>query len=181
MEVVKKLFMLLDPLTVDRLVNWPIDSALEGFSVDERMPLTHSSFNRIISQFLLALYDSAGNQQQDMLTEAIWILENTYRGEKAWGYDGALLDASNPEVGMDSVLNQFAQGIKIQKHDEYVSSVFARHIDPLDWDQRVEIAQWIIGTGGKLTPAQYAYDLPETIQSFIKAESELRSMTTETK
>ena len=187
MEELDTIFMMLDPGTIDRLVNRPIDAALEEFTYDEPKPMTHAGFNRIISQFVLTLPDSTGNQE-DALTEAIWILENTYRGEKTLGYDGAFFDACDPSVGMDAVLYQLVQGIKIVKQKAYVSSIIARYIDPLDWDQRVEIAEKIMVMSGNhisestrnSAPARRAHYLSEYFQTYIQAESEIRSMVTET-
>lgn len=141
----------------------PMDNALVNFRYDPSEAMTHPLFNRIITLFVMHVYETAFHVPGKMTSgkafeEAVWILERGYKSDHAEGYDGAFLDAVDPERGIDSVLATMNEVMKTREQDKYISWVFATHIDPTDWNAHVQITEKIISRfNAELSPTTLAF------------------------
>ena len=129
MDTVDTVFELLHYSTITHRINEPIDRSHATFQYPETGEMNHNRFNRIITAYINHLYhtalDKTGKLNEDQASEeAVWILKKNYMTDSISGYEGALLDAVNPIRGIDFVLEQMNELIKIQEREKYIAWVF---------------------------------------------------------
>ena len=123
-------------------VDQPMDQAAQAFRLELKEPLSHSSFNQAVGEFVRYVYKSGLRLPRDLseseaVMEAIYLLTRYYRGGPTDGYDFALLDAMAGYLeGLELVLSRICESIKEIERAKYVNWVFAEHFDRLDWDAR---------------------------------------------
>jgi hypothetical protein len=106
------------------------------------------------------------------LVEAVSLLERTYRSPRDAGYEAALLDAvGSDSQGLDGVLAQLAEAVKLQERQGYIRWVCAKHLTPCGWNIRCKIAEQLLARCGPFLPelvqqsdaAQWADDIPDLL------------------
>ena len=177
----------LDERRFARDVDEPVDRALATFRFDWRTPPSIDQFHRVIGALVTHVY-ARGLTTAHVLSptqataEAIELLEVAYQGTHEVGYDGALLDAITERgSGIDTVLAQLAEIIKLRQRHRCRQWAIARHLDPLDWPLHCAIVAVILEqrrAAGDLALAVYRAeqlvdDIPELLDSELRAEAML--------
>ena len=141
----KTLVKIADLLSEEQIlaeVDQPLDQAAQAFRLELKEPLSYTSFNQAVGEFVRYVYKSGLRLPRDLseseaVMEAIYLLTRFYRGGYTEGYEGALLDAMNGQLeGLELVLSRICESIKKIERAKYVNWVFAEHFDRLDWDAR---------------------------------------------
>jgi hypothetical protein len=144
-KILDTIMNLLNEERMTREIDEPIDLTVKAFQIKTDLPLSHSDFNRVITDFVRRIYQKGLRlprhlSDQEALAEAVSLLENYYQGIDSRGYDDALLDATgNDQEGILYVLSQMADSIKAAEREKYVQWVFFSTIDQSDWEIRRRI------------------------------------------
>ena len=186
-DIVRALREELDERRFARDVDEPVDRALATFRFDWRTPPSIDQFHRVIGTLVTHIY-ARGLTATHVLSatqataEAIELLEAAYQGTHERGYDGALLDATTePGIGVDAVLAQLAEIIKLRQRRRYRQWTITRYLDPLDWPLHCAVVAAILEQGraaGDLSLAAYQAeqlvgDIPELLDRELRAEATL--------
>ena len=148
-EKVKTITSKLDQTLIRSRFDEPIDKAIRQFTHEADCPITHEQFHKVITEFVVHIYDKGLNARWKVSAEplghAISLLENHYQGTYGRGYIAAAMDANDAqEGGIDTVLNRLAGIIKDVERKKYVKGVFSINIDPTDWYLKCEIADVLL-------------------------------------
>ena len=144
-NILDTIINLLNEERLVREIDEPIDLTVKAFQIKTELPLSHSDFNRVITEFVRRIYQKGLRlprhlSDQEALAEAVSLLENHYQGINSRGYDDALLDAGgNGQEGLLYILSQLAETIKAIEREKYVQWVFFSAIDQSDWETRRRI------------------------------------------
>jgi hypothetical protein len=144
-KILDTIINLLNEERMAREIDEPIDLTVKAFQIKTELPLSHSDFNCVITDFMCRIYQKGLRlprhlSDQEALAEAVSLLEKYYQGFNSRGYDGALLDAGgNHQEGLGYVLSQLAESIKAVEREKYVKWVFFSTIDQSDWEIRRHI------------------------------------------
>jgi len=162
-RIVENICSRLDEGLIARLADEPIDRAVESFRFVWEQPFDPAQFHRLIGGLVMHV-KCCGGLARTMATtemledEAVVLLAQHYQGAFELGYDGALLDIvfqpALPQEGIDSVLEGLAEIMKARRRKEYVDSVFARYLDPLDAGLCRAIAKHVVEHFGPILPQE---------------------------
>ena len=137
---------LLSETRISILVDEPINRASQTFNIKIKTPISHSGFNRIITEFVCHLYEKGLRlprlltDHQEALAEAVYLLKRGYPGDNNDGYDQALFDSTNYGMeGIETVLSSLAELIKNAEREKYMKSIFVENFDRLDFFMQLEI------------------------------------------
>ena len=188
-QKVKAITSALDQALIKRRFDEPIDNAVRQFIHKANCPISHEEFHRVITEFVLHIYDKSFNARWmvsvEPLGRVIELLENHYQGAYGRGYIAAALDANDTrEGGIDTVLNQLAEIIKGIEQQKYVNAVFAVNIDPSNWDLKCEIVgilledyrQFLPQHLLECKPCELANEIPSIIYRYICSDSALEEL-----
>ncbi|MGA2500594.1 MAG: hypothetical protein ABSH20_22875 [Tepidisphaeraceae bacterium] len=182
-RLIAQIVAMLDETYMSRLIDGPLDAAGEQFRCPADTARSHRHFNRLLAAFVMHLYRhglacprrlSAAQARE----QALALLEQGYEGRPGKRYEAALLDAA--QGGMPMVLLQLTQIIKNRQRQEYVRWVFARLLDPIDWDLRCAVARILMSAWvglvpppalvGGLTPEEMADQIPELLEVALESD-----------
>jgi hypothetical protein len=166
-----------------------IDEAARQFTHKAGCPISHKEFHKIITDFVMHIYDKGLNANWKLsaepLGQVIELLEKHYSSTYGTGYTAAVLDAAETqEGGIDAVLNQLAQIIKDTERSKHINAVFTVNIDPADWHLKCEIVNVILDDYRqflpqhllKCKPWELANEIPAIIYRYICSESALQEL-----
>jgi hypothetical protein len=158
-EIIEEISRLLDPEYIHLKIIEPIEKAAASFNIDTRASMTHKNFLKVIGDFVRHTY-RYGLGFPKILTdsqacsEALSIVEETYRSGKSAGYDAAFLDARNSEIlGIEQVIWQIADHIMARERAKHIKWVFATKLYVLDWQTQVLITQSILDHWNRFFPS----------------------------
>jgi len=143
-------------------IDEPIDQVVIDLCRQAEPGFSRQSFHQVLSRFVARLFAYGlscprrltASQARD---EAIALLEQDYRGTRSSGYEAALLDAAQAGPGWVSlILVRLAEAIKIRRRRMHVGWVFARLLDPSDWELRREVAAHLLARCGSPPPGPLA-------------------------
>ena len=157
-EKVEAITAKLDQALIKSRFDEPIDKAIRQFTHEAGCPITHEQFHKIITEFVVHIYDKGLNARWKVSAEplghAIDLLENHYQGTYGRGYIASAMDSNDAqEGGIDTVLNRLAGIIKDIEQQKYVKGVFSINMDPTDWHLKCEIVSILL--------EDYRHFLPE--------------------
>jgi len=187
-NIIDSIMELLSEERVTSEIDEPIDLAAQAFQFEVKDPLSHPSFNRVIGRFVRHLYERGLRlprllSDQEALTEAVSLLEKSYRGIHTVGYDGALLDASRSKLeGLDPVLSCLAESIKEAERGKYVEWVFFDNVDQLDRAARYQLVSTYLTRYKnilpphfqEIDPAQLADHFKDLILNHLSVDSQMK-------
>jgi len=159
----KTLVKIADLLSEEQIlaeVDQPLDQAAQAFRLELKEPLSYTSFNQAVGEFVRYVYKSGLRLPRDLseseaVMEAIYLLTRYYRGGPTDGYDFALLDAMAGYLeGLELVLSRICESIKEIERAKYVNWVFAEHFDRLDWGARRRLVIAYLDQYRHLLPAK---------------------------
>jgi hypothetical protein len=172
-KVLEDIMELLDEERISREVDTPIDQAVQTFRLRIKKPLSHGGFNRVIDEFVRHLYRTGLRLPRELthgeaLTEAVYLLENTYRGVYTSGYEGALLDARDGTLeGVESVLSRLGESIKVIEREKYTRWALIAHVERLDWSTRYRLVLAYLKRYNELLPQKFRELDPARLVDYI--------------
>ena len=189
-DVIDSLMELISEKKMASKIDEPIELAAQTFQLKVKVPLSHSSFNHVISRFVSHLYLKGLRlsrllSQKEALTEAVSLLEKSYYGIHSKGYDGALLDASGSKLeGLELVLSRLSESIKEVERGKYVEWVFIDNVDQLDWDARYRLVSTYLKQYKNFLPpllrdtdpARLTDHFQDLILTHLSADSQMRQV-----
>lgn len=149
----------LDQSLIRSLFDEPIDNAARQFKHQAGCPVSHKTFHKVITDFVVQVYDRGLNARwklsTDPLGEAIALLEGHYQSHYGHGYIAAALDANDAaQGGIDAVLYLLKEIIKNVERQKYFRSIFAINIETADWHVQCEIVRILVETYRPFLPEQ---------------------------
>jgi len=159
-EVIDRMLSLLSEERILAEIDQPLDEAVGAFQLELREPLSHSSFNEVVAQFIRHIYRAGLRlprhlSKTEALAEAVFLLQRYYQGGYTEGYDGALWDAMSRSLeGLELALSRLGESVKEVERNKYVNSVFAQHVDLLDWETKRQLVITYLDQYGDFLPAQ---------------------------
>ena len=158
-RLLREMAALLDEGVITERIDEPVDSAVASFPFSNPSEYDHRRFHDLIVRFIQHLaagmvwgrgelsYDHAHD-------EAVALLERLYDGEHGRGYDGAVVDAADPEGwGIPFVLLVLAEGIKQDQRALYERWVQTRCLAGADWGVRCTAAEIMLERCRHMLPA----------------------------
>lgn len=137
-----------------------LDQAVKTFQLGLKGPLSSSSFNEVITEFirhvyLLGLPLPRRLSKPEALSEAVFLLHRYYRGGHTEGYDGALLDAMDDNLeGLELVLSRLGETLKELERNKYVNWVLVDQLERLDWETKRRVVVTYLKKYGDFLPAK---------------------------
>jgi len=186
-NAVGRILVLLDESRVRGEIDNPIDAAAETFVYDEGEAASHQKLHQVLASFVQHVFRNGPRPPQELSlaqagAEAIALLETGYSSH-ASGYDAALVDAMNPRHdGVNLVLAQLAEIIKVNERRKYTQWVFASALEPLTWAQKCRVAEVLLDHLRPFLPpemrccvaAQVVDELPALILAHHSGDALLR-------
>lgn len=181
---------LLDESLLAQVIDQPIDDAVETFPCGVETPESHLQMHDVITDFVVHMHAQtaplgSGFSRERVRDEAVALLEQGYSDFRSAAYDEALRDAFNEsQDGMRIIIARLAEAAKRRRRQEYTRWVFARHIDPLDWETRCLIAELLLERiapllspppkGYEYRPEELVDDIPNLLERLLEPEREER-------
>ena len=167
--MISQMAALLDEGRMVREIDEPIDDAVKKLGSDGEASHSCEEFHKAVCAFTQRILETAlscprrvsPSQAHD---EAVAWLEEGYQGTYDNGFDGALVDATDPaQGGIPLVLVRMAEWIKRRQRRMYLRCVAARHIDPADWRTRCAMAEILLERCREWLPPWMQSYLPEQL------------------
>lgn len=182
----EKIATLISQETLSREVDEPIECSIAAFEFKVTgLPIDHKTFHRAIAAFVQHVYENGLRlcrrfSDEKALSEAIFLLSQSYENEDARGYDGALLDATGKGIeGLEIVLTKMAESIKTAERSKYMQWVFTANLYCRDWKEREDLVCAYLKQNNKylpadiknLNPARLVEYLPDLISNQMVSEA----------
>jgi len=182
MGSIENLLSELDELAIAKNVGVPHDEARMRFSLSKNTVAGFNEFTDVISDYYnhhvsqsvlhgghLSRTEAAGRAKE--------ILNQEYRrqgGDINMAYNDAH-DGTNG--GLRVVLDRIAEQLKVESVERYIRDAFDRHVEPISWEQKVDIMhQFLAHYGHHLTssirtdqPERYAANYEELIRAYVES------------
>ena len=157
---IDKIADLLSEERISAEVDHLLDQAVQAFRLELDEPLSYSTFNQVVGEFIRHVYLTGLRLPRDLskteaLTEAVSLLTRYYRGGYTEGYEGALLDAMSGNLeGLELVLSRLGESLKEVERNKYVNWVFADQFERLDWETKRQLVITYFNQYGTFLPTQ---------------------------
>ena len=165
-ELLDTLSALLDEGHLAGQVDAPIDRAFAEFSIPDG-PCTPGQFHQMAAAFTDRLYAHGLSPRRHLSPgqahdEAMALLEQCYVGSHSNGYEGAVIDATDPsQPGPSAVLACLTEGIKDRQRQVHLKAAIVQHLGPTDWAARCLMASAVSPGDDRSTgPATLARAVP---------------------
>lgn len=175
-ETIATIAAKIDPTVLKSQFDDPILRVASEFSCDAKIPVTHRTLNRIVTNFVQQVYERALKASwvlTDPLNEAVFLLERHYHSPVYGpGYAGALMHANDEaQGGIQAVVTGLAESIKNIERQKYVEGVFIWHLHGCSWELLCEITRRLLEECQPFIPPQMRRcdpaQLVDEIQSVI--------------
>jgi len=188
-EIIEAIGAKLDRSLIKGRFDEPIAKVAWEYKYEEKPPVTHKDFNKIVADFMQQIYEKALKASwmlTDPLAEAIFLLENYYRSPAYGpGYAAAVLHANDAaEGGVQAVLAGLAESIKNVERKKYIDGVFTWHLHGCSWELLCEIARLLLEDYKpymppllcKCVPAQLVDEIPSIMYTYIRGDFTLQQI-----
>jgi len=160
-EIVEVIMDMLDERVLKRLIDEPVDKAVQNFKYENKEQINHWQIQKILSDFTAHIYKEglkSGFTQENFLPFTISLLDRYYQGNFSNGFTAAILDTANgKDDDLRIVLHRIAEIIKTAEREKYISGIFSTSIDISDWHFRCRIVKYLL--------TRYKSHLTPTLQS----------------
>jgi hypothetical protein len=189
-KVLDEIFRQLNEDDIRKRIDEPIDTAFEDFTKRLEKMGEEDHPSEVFTEFIRCVYTDAlkaGWHVVNAAATSLRLLENHYQGLWSDGYCAAVLDAANSAMGgVCFVLAQLAEIVKNVERQEYVQAVFARQIDPSDWQLQCEIVKVLMDRYSQLfspmlrkcPPSQLVEEIPALTTAIISSHNTANKITT---
>jgi hypothetical protein len=185
-EIIEAIMDRLDERALKRLIDEPIDKAVQNFKYENKEQSDHRQIQKILSDFAAHVYKEglkSGFAQDDFLPFTISLLDRYYQGNFSNGFTAAILDAANgKEEDLKIVLHRMTEIIKTAEREKYISGIFKTNIDISDWHLRCRIVEFLlvqykphlIPALQNYHPAQLVDEIPYLLSNIVNTASILQ-------
>ena len=182
MGSIENLLSAMDELALARNVGIPHDEARMNYSPGRNTVGSFDEFTDGIADYYnyhtgQCVIHGGYLSQTEAAGRAKEILEQLYRRQK-----GNIITAYNDahdgtNGGLRIVLDKIAEQLKAESVERYIRDAFDRYVDPVSWDQKVDIMrQFIARFGHHLSssiradqPERYAANFEELIREYVES------------
>lgn len=180
MANLNRMLELLDEVNISNVVSQKHDSARERYHLPRNTVNSSVEFEEEITRFmqyqLCATRGNAAVPRYMASSEAADILERAFAN--IGGASGAYEMASRGiRGGLRAVLEVLCSAVKKEEEEAYVEYVLRTEVDPLSFDDRVELMQAYLTRYGRNFPNSVrvptAFELAGNYESIIRMHSEL--------
>jgi len=186
--IINEIFELLDADYIHKIIDGPIEEAVESFEFDSKAPMTFQIFFKITGDFIAHIYRFGPGvrkilSETQARSEALSIIEKCYyHCSDDIRLDTAYLDATDNETtGIEYVLEQMANYIKNNVRKTHVEWVFTTRLRCLDWKDQCSITEAFMNREKPFIPSdlldchpdQLTHDLDDLMELFIDTNSKL--------
>jgi len=179
----------LDELAIARNVGIPHDEARMRYSLHKNTVQNYAEFADIITDYYshhmreCVIHGGRLNRAEasGRAKEALQMEYKRLGGDINTAYNDAH-DGTNG--GLRIVLDKLADRIKEEAVSHYVRDAFDRHVEPVSWEQKVEIMRQFMAKYGRELPAsirtdqpeRYAANYEELINAFVEGLKKISSI-----
>ena len=186
--IIDEIFELLDADYIHKIIDGPIEEAVESFEFDSKAPMTFQKFFKITGDFIAHIYRFGPGvrkilSETQARSEALSIIEKCYyHCSDDIRLDTAYLDATDNETtGIEYVLEQMGDYIKEKARKTHAECVFTSRLRCLDWKIQCSIAKAFMHREKPYIPSdllachpdQLTHDLDDLMNLFIDVDSKL--------
>lgn len=182
-----RLTRILDKIDAERIaavVGNAHDMARESFTLSKNTVTGHPEFLDTITRYYRHHYAhtivGGVDLPDDMVSSEVRnLLDHSYR--EYGGYEGAYQNARTGKAGgMHAILDAISTSLRQQQEQRYIEHVFYTEVDPMNYEQIVELMrEYLDRFGGYLPPADRArspHDLARNYDTVIKAHARAMSV-----
>lgn len=169
----------LDPDNIAAVVERAHNMARDTFMLDSDRVSNHAEFYDKATRYYRHHYAHTITGGVDLPEDFVHsevrrLLEQAYR--EYGGYEGAYNNARKGRSGgMQAVLTAIASGLRQQQEQQYIEHVFFSEVDPMDYDEIVDLMrEYLDRFGGLMSPADRArspHDLARNYDTIIKSHA----------
>lgn len=160
----------LDEVVIARNVGLPHDEARMQYSLAKNTVENYAEFEDVIATYYnyhvsKCIAKGGSLSRTEASGRAKEILQQEYRrtgGDINTAYNDAH-DATNG--GLRNVLDRLADRLKAESVERYVRDVFDRHVEPVSWEQKVDIIKQFLERYGHVLSPSIRADQPERYAS----------------
>ena len=157
----------LNPKVVAQKVDLPNDTARGKFVLRSTIVHSHSEFEKVIIGYtdhhMKEVFDGGSLPPDHLLLKAQTFLEHN------GGINQAIFTGlSGTEGGMGTVLNNIAEGFREEGRKGYFEYVVNTYVDPLSFDEVVEVMKKLKESLVDFSPQAFAYVQPEAMAGDYK-------------
>ena len=181
-QAIAKVKVLISAEYIEENITAPLDYITFKFHQRDDIEYSHKHFHKTIAEFIQTVSEKTTLYGCKLTlekahAEAVFLLNNFYRGLYANGIDGAIDDASNPNTdGMALVISKFNESLKNYAQQKHIDMVKYRYIDSVAWQMRYIMTKLLlvksdihlIGPMDKWSTEQLSGCLFELIQDSLK-------------
>ena len=171
-RVVARLRDLLSEEQIRRRVDGPIDEAMAAYTRPVARPSCAAEFHGALAAFVRCLYQRGVRPQRSLsrdeaLADAIALIELAYPGRREDRYEGALLDATSHDDGLETVLATIGEAVKSRQRRKLVTWAVVRTVGHLQWADRCIIAEHLLHECARSAPEAVAGITPPMLADHI--------------
>jgi hypothetical protein len=169
----------LEPRSIARVVSDAHNMAREAFTLSKNTVSGHAEFLETITRYYRHHYAHTIAAKvvlpDDMVSSEVRnLLDRAYRDYG--GYEGAYQNARTGKAGgMHAILNGIADALRQQQEQRYIDHVFYSEVDPMNYEEIVELMREYLDRFGGLLPPDYRarspHDLARNYDTIIKSHA----------
>jgi len=183
-EFVNVVMELVSEEHMQKAIDAPLQAAAATFDVRGKCTssVSHLGFADAAADFVSLLYQNGLScpiylDREQARAEAVFILDHTYRGEYADGFEGALMDVrSKGDAGLEAVLSHIFGVISSTLRDRHIKAVMTTRVQFLPWEKRQSLAAFLLEHCNwdnphlrQCAPWQLADLCPEMVMNYSKS------------
>ncbi len=177
-RVVALLRDLLSEEQIRRRVDEPIDDAMTAYPRPVDRPSCAAEFHEAVAAFVRFLHERGvrpprSPSRDEALAEAIALIEQAYPGRPEDRYDGAMLDATSDDDGLETVLATIGEAVKARQRRKLVTWAIVRTVGHLRWTDRCVIADHLLREYAGVAPEAVAGITPPMLANHILGSIDL--------
>ncbi|WP_309400022.1 hypothetical protein [Cerasicoccus maritimus] len=132
-EILDDIFGQLDPAVLRRYIDEPLRDAIAA--LDLEVESTYTGFTKLLIRIIRVFVPSVDDASA-LAQARVWL------NEKPGGFDLALLEfLEGGSIVMESITQRLLVCAIAQKRKRYERSVFAIHLAPLNWQERLDLVR----------------------------------------
>lgn len=136
---------LLGETRLQQAVDEPIDQALEHFLASVPEDIARGEIHTLIGGAISDIRQNALRPpSKPTFSQAIAEGLNLLAFSSPDGIEGCLVDASDPDIGIDGVISRLGAAMKAQRRQQIRLEVYWRCIESIDWPLRCQVARQLL-------------------------------------
>ncbi|MBU0717249.1 MAG: hypothetical protein KJ749_03295 [Planctomycetes bacterium] len=183
-RIVERLLADLDEGRLRREIDDPIDRAAGEFLIEPESTESHQVFLEVTGRLVQQMYERGLRVPRRLSlrqsrAEAIFLLQQGYRGTYSIGYEAALVDAAGTApAGLPVVAGHLIEIIRTGERHKYVRGAMARCLAGEHWETRCAVTALLLGRWApflspalhRCHPGQLADEIPTLVDIYLTTE-----------